>query len=147
MVAEERHVASGCPFCAIAAGSQPADVVWESPELIAFLDSRPLARGHCLVAPRAHVSTFLDLPEQLAGPLLEAVRALAHAVEGALAVDGSLVAINVKVSQSVPHLHVHVVPRRRGDWLLLRLVLRRRVYRDVADRRSVAAALAARLAQ
>jgi histidine triad (HIT) family protein len=114
---------------------------------MAFLDSRPLARGHCLVIPRVHVPTLLDLPSGLAGPLLDATRRIARAAETGLHVDGSLVAINVKVSQSVRHLHVHVVPRSRGDWLPLRLVLRRRVYRDLADRMAVAEALAAALDQ
>jgi histidine triad (HIT) family protein len=85
--------------------------------VVAFLDHRPLFPGHCLVIPRKHVETMGDLPAALTAPLWDAVRGLARAVERALDADGSLVAVNNRVSQSVPHLHVHVVPRRRGDGL------------------------------
>ncbi len=89
----------------------------ETPAVVAFLDHRPLFPGHCLVIPREHVETIGDLPAALTAPLWDAVRVLARAVEGALGADGSFVAVNNRVSQSVPHLHVHVVPRRRGDGL------------------------------
>ena len=146
MVTDTEHERSSCPFCAIVNEQQPAQVVWQSSDLVVFLDSRPLAVGHCLVVPRSHVETLLELPDQLAGPLLTMARRVAAAQESALGVDGSLVAVNVKVSQSVPHLHVHVVPRRRGDWLPLRLLLRRTVYRNADHRREVAELLADRLA-
>jgi histidine triad (HIT) family protein len=109
--------AAGCLFCRIARGEEPAAVVHESPAVVAFLDHRPLFPGHCLVVPREHVETLGDLPHHLTGPLFEAVSRLARAVETALAADGSFVAVNNRVSQSVPHLHAHVVPRRRGDGL------------------------------
>lgn len=92
-------------------------MVFESPAAVAFLDHRPLFRGHCLVIPREHVETLGELPGRLTAPLFEAVSRLARAVEAALAADGSFVAVNNRVSQSVPHLHVHVVPRRKGDGL------------------------------
>jgi len=91
--------------------------VLESPAVVAFLDHRPLFPGHCLVVPREHVETLGELPSHLTAPLFEAVSRLARAVETALAADGSFVAVNNRVSQSVPHLHAHVVPRRRGDGL------------------------------
>ena len=89
----------------------------ESPAVVAFLDHRPLFPGHCLVVPREHVETLGELPSHLTAPLFETVSRLARAVETALAADGSFVAVNNRVSQSVPHLHAHVVPRRRGDGL------------------------------
>lgn len=89
----------------------------ETRAVVAFLDHRPLFPGHCLVIPREHVETLGDLPAALTAPLWDAVRVLARTVEAALGADGSFVAVNNRVSQSVPHLHVHVVPRRRGDGL------------------------------
>jgi histidine triad (HIT) family protein len=107
----------GCPFCAIAAGDAPAAVVLRDDSACAFLDARPVFKGHVLVVPRAHVPTFLDLPDGQMGPFFATVRRVAAAVERALGADGSFVATNNKVSQSVAHLHVHVVPRRRKDGL------------------------------
>ncbi|HEY7653086.1 MAG TPA: HIT family protein [Methylomirabilota bacterium] len=112
-----RSEAAGCLFCRIARGEEPAAVVLESPAVVAFLDHRPLFPGHCLVVPREHVETLGELPPRLTGPVFDAVSRLARAVETALAADGSFVAVNNRVSQSVPHLHAHVVPRRRGDGL------------------------------
>jgi len=109
--------AAGCLFCRIARGEEPAAVVLESPAVVAFLDHRPLFPGHCLVVPREHVETLGELPHHLTAPLFEAVSRLARVVETALAADGSFVAVNNRVSQSVPHLHAHVVPRRHGDGL------------------------------
>ena len=106
-----------CPFCAIAAGEVPAHRVLEDDGFVAFLDIRPLFPGHVLVVPRLHVETLTDLPAADAGPLFERVRALAGAMEAALGAQGSFVAVNNRVSQSVPHLHVHVVPRTKGDGL------------------------------
>jgi len=126
-----------CVFCAIVRGERPADEVWRGGGVLVFLDTRPLARGHCLVVPELHVATLLDLPDRLCGPLLQVTRRTAGAVERALGCAGSLVAVNVKVSQSVPHLHVHVVPRRRRDLFPLRLLWPYR-YRGDADRRGVA---------
>jgi histidine triad (HIT) family protein len=112
-----RPDAGACLFCRIARGAEPAAVVFESDAAMAFLDHRPLFPGHCLVVPRVHVETLGDVPGRLMAPLFGAVSRLARAVEAALAADGSFVAVNNRVSQSVPHLHVHVVPRRRGDGL------------------------------
>jgi histidine triad (HIT) family protein len=106
-----------CPFCAIAAGTAPAEIVYADDHVVAFLDHRPLFLGHTLVIPREHYATLPDLPAALVPPLFGIVQHLAQAVPQALNADGSFIAINNRVSQSVPHLHVHVVPRRRGDGL------------------------------
>lgn len=106
-----------CLFCRIARAEAPAARVLETETVTAFLDHRPLFPGHCLVIPREHVDTLVDLPGRLTAPLFEAVAAVAGALEAGLGADGSFVAVNNRVSQSVPHLHVHVVPRRRGDGL------------------------------
>jgi histidine triad (HIT) family protein len=106
-----------CTFCAVVAGDVPAHRVLEDDGFVAFLDIRPLFPGHVLVVPRAHVETLTDLPPADAGPLFERVRALAGVMEAALGAQGSFVAVNNRVSQSVPHLHVHVVPRTKGDGL------------------------------
>jgi histidine triad (HIT) family protein len=106
-----------CLFCAIAAGEVPAAVVLDDAAAIAFLDIRPVFKGHVLVAPRAHVPTLTDLPAQDLAPFFGDVTRVAGAVEAGLGADGTFVAINNKVSQSVPHLHVHVVPRRKKDGL------------------------------
>ena len=106
-----------CLFCQIARGQTPAARVLETETVIAFLDHRPLFPGHCLVIPREHVDTLGDLPGPMTGPLFEAAAAVARALEAGLGADGTFVAVNNRVSQSVLHLHVHVVPRRRGDGL------------------------------
>jgi histidine triad (HIT) family protein len=92
-------------------------VVTRDAALCAFLDSRPLFPGHTLVIPQAHVETLADLPSQDVAPLFAGVQRIARAVERGLGADGSFVAVNNRISQSVPHLHVHVVPRRKGDGL------------------------------
>jgi histidine triad (HIT) family protein len=107
----------GCPFCAILAGTEPAYVVLDDEVALGFLDQRPVFPGHVLVIPRAHVETLIDLPPSDIGPLFTRVQRVASAVEQALGADGSFVAMNNRVSQSVAHLHVHVVPRHRGDGL------------------------------
>jgi histidine triad (HIT) family protein len=107
----------GCVFCAIVAGTVPAYVVFESPSVLAFLDHRPLLPGHVLVIPKTHYETLGDLPEAEVGPYFLVVQRLAIAVEKSMHADGSFVATNIRISQSVPHLHVHVVPRRKGDGL------------------------------
>jgi len=106
-----------CLFCHIAQGQAPAARVLETDTVVAFLDHRPLFPGHCLVIPREHVDTLGDLPGPLTAPLFDAAAAVARALEAGLGAEGSFVAVNNRVSQSVPHLHVHVVPRRRGDGL------------------------------
>jgi histidine triad (HIT) family protein len=111
-------LSADCAFCRIAAGqADEALVVLEDAQTVGFLDIRPLFPGHTLLAPRAHVETLLDLPDEVLPELFGNARLLAGAMEEGLGADGSFVAINNRVSQSVPHLHVHVVPRRRKDGL------------------------------
>ena len=106
-----------CLFCKIAAGVVPAVSVFEDSVSMAFLDHRPLFPGHCLLVPREHYETLSDLPPKLVGPFFSNVQLLTRAVERALNAEGSFVAINNRVSQSVPHLHAHIIPRRRKDGL------------------------------
>jgi histidine triad (HIT) family protein len=106
-----------CAFCAIVAGETAAHRVLDDDAVVAFLDARPLFPGHTLVVPRAHHETLADLPDAGVAPLFDRVRALSAAMEEGLGAAGSFVAVNNRVSQSVPHLHVHVVPRTRGDGL------------------------------
>ena len=106
-----------CLFCAIVAGELPAHVVLDEPDVVAFLDVRPVFKGHVLLVTREHVETLLELPERLRDPLLASVQRVAGAVVAGLGAQGSFVAMNNVVSQSVPHLHVHVVPRTKGDGL------------------------------
>lgn len=106
-----------CVFCSIVAGETPADIVLDEPDLLAFLDQRPVFKGHVLLVPRAHHATLLDLPAVLRDPFLAAAQRLAAGVVEAYGATGSFVAINNVVSQSVPHLHLHVVPRTKGDGL------------------------------
>jgi len=108
---------NACLFCRIAMGEVAAATVFEDEFSLAFLDHRPLFPGHCLLIPKAHYETLTDLPDELTGPLFRNAKLLAGAVERAMAADGSLVAINNRVSQSVPHLHIHIVPRRKKDGL------------------------------
>jgi histidine triad (HIT) family protein len=106
-----------CLFCDIAAGNVPAHIVLSDSEAVGFLDARPLFKGHVLVMPRQHYVTLADLPENLVGPLFSRVRRVSAVLPAALGAQGSFVAVNNVVSQSVPHLHVHVVPRTKGDGL------------------------------
>jgi histidine triad (HIT) family protein len=109
--------AAPCTFCRIARGELAADVVHEDDAHVVFLDHRPLFAGHCLVVPRAHADTLVDLPAEQVGPLFVLVQRVSRAVEAGLRADGVFNAINNRVSQSVPHLHVHVIPRRKKDGL------------------------------
>jgi histidine triad (HIT) family protein len=108
---------SDCPFDAIVAGTVPAHVVLDDAAAVAFLDARPVFKGHVLVVPRAHYVTMADLPDDLIGPFFAAVRRISAALPAALGAQGTFVALNNVVSQSVPHVHVHVVPRTKGDGL------------------------------
>ena len=103
--------------CAIAAGELSADVVYRDEQLIAFLDHRPVFKGHVLVCPVAHVDTLPELPASLVAPLFGLVQRFSTAVVDGLGAEGSFTAVNTVISQSVPHLHVHVVPRSKGDGL------------------------------
>jgi histidine triad (HIT) family protein len=106
---------SDCAFCDIVAGSVAAEIVWRTADSVAFLDHRPLFPGHILLIPTGHVVTLADLPAAQVGPLFQAAQSLERAVESALAAEGTFIAVNNVVSQSVPHLHIHIVPRRKGD--------------------------------
>ncbi len=106
-----------CVFCKIVAGELPAWTVLEDDDVLAFLDVRPLFPGHTLLIPKEHHETLADLPEDLVVPLFTQAQRLSAAMETVLGAAGSFVAMNNKVSQSVPHLHVHVVPRNRKDGL------------------------------
>jgi histidine triad (HIT) family protein len=106
-----------CVFCSIVAGDVAADIVLDEPDVLAFLDRRPVFKGHVLLVPRRHVDTLLDLPAELHATILGAAQRLAAAEVAGLGAQGSFVAVNNVVSQSVPHLHVHVVPRTKGDGL------------------------------
>jgi histidine triad (HIT) family protein len=109
--------AENCLFCRIVSGEVPAVVVYEDKDTVAFLDHRPLFPGHTLLVPREHFETLGDLPPAQVGPFFQNAQLLSRAVESALEAEGTFVAMNNRVSQSVPHLHVHVVPRRRKDGL------------------------------
>ena len=107
---------AGCAFCAIVAGAE-SHVVLDDEHCLAFLDHRPVFPGHCLLVPRDHFETLADLPPALVAPLFLRARDLSAAVEEGMGADGTFVAINNRVSQSVPHVHIHVVPRRKKDGL------------------------------
>ena len=136
---------TACLFCEVVAGEAPAHRVLDEEEAVAFLDVRPLFPGHCLLVPREHHETLGDLPEALVGELFTTARRLAVAVEAAMEAEGSFVAMNNRVSQSVPHLHVHVVPRRRKDGLRGFFWPRSR-YADDAEAEAVAERVRAALA-
>ena len=106
-----------CGFCKIIRGETQGYVVFEDEVSLAFLDQRPLFPGHCLLVPREHYETLTSLPAALIAPLFANAQLLAKAVEQAMEAEGTFVAINNRISQSVPHLHIHVVPRRRKDGL------------------------------
>jgi histidine triad (HIT) family protein len=106
-----------CLFCDIVAGDVDAPVVLETEDTVGFLDHRPVFKGHVLLVPRRHVETLPDLPAELRDPFLEAGQRLARAMVDGLGAQGSFVAMNNTVSQSVAHLHLHVVPRTKGDGL------------------------------
>ncbi len=133
-----------CVFCSIVAGDLPAHVVLDDDVVLAFLDTRPLFPGHVLVVPRDHVETLPDLPGPEVGPFFERVQRIAAALPGALGAAGTFVAMNNKVSQSVPHLHAHVVPRTKGDGLR-GFFWPRTTYRDDGHAAEVAATIAAAL--
>ena len=105
-----------CAFCEIVRGA-PHHVVYRDEQIVAFLDHAPLAPGHTLVVTREHIATLEDIPELLLAPFFAVVQRLSRAFGPALGAEGSLVALNTRISQSVPHVHAHVVPRRKGDRL------------------------------
>ena len=128
-----------CTFCQIANGELPAHIIHRDGDVIAFLDRAPLLPGHVLVMPAEHIMTLDDLPDGLLAPLLAAVRRTSIAVQKALRAEGSFVATNTRVSQSVPHLHVHVVPRNKGDGLFsTRLIWQRKKYETDSEMAEIA---------
>jgi histidine triad (HIT) family protein len=135
-----------CPFCEIAAGRGDARVVAEDGETVAFLDRSPLLKGHLLLIPRAHVATLADAGDGTLQALARRLRDLAAVLPGALGADGSFVAENNIVSQSVAHLHFHVVPRWRGDRLFSHDLSWRRVRYAAGEAERIAAAIRAALA-
>jgi histidine triad (HIT) family protein len=136
-----------CVFCAIVRGEVPAEIVLDEPAGVAFLDRRPLLSGHVLLVPRAHVATLPNLPVADVGPLFALAQRLTRAVPRATGGEGAFVAVNNVVSQSVPHLHIHVVPRRTDDRLFSRnLAWTRHPYRDEDELRQMAAAIRTALA-
>jgi histidine triad (HIT) family protein len=134
----------GCVFCAIVAGEVPAARVLDDDVAVGFLDTRPLFHGHVLLVPRRHVETLPDLPAGELGAYFERAQRLSVAVRDAMDAQGTFVALNNVVSQSVPHLHVHVVPRRRKDGLR-GFFWPRTKYADDAERDEVAARIRAAL--
>jgi len=135
---------AACRFCDILAGKVGAHFVLDEPHTAAFLDLAPLFPGHVLVVPRAHVETLTDLPRPEVGPYFEAVQRVAAALGPALGAQGTFVGQNNRISQSVPHLHTHVVPRRRKDGLRGFFWPRQR-YADEREMEEVAAAIRAEL--
>ena len=135
-----------CLFCRIVAGEEPAHVVFEDESTVAFLDSRPLLPGHSLLVPRRHHEAIWDLPPALVEPLFANARMLAAAVREAMQAQGAFVALNNVVSQSVPHLHVHLVPRNRKDGLR-GFFWPRTKYESDADAEAAAAAIQRTLAR
>ncbi len=106
-----------CPFCQIAFAAPKAAIVFQDDFSLAFLDHKPLFEGHALLIPKQHFETLEDLPPELAQLLMLNAQRLSKAVQQAMRAEGTFVAINNRVSQSVPHFHIHVVPRRKGDGL------------------------------
>lgn len=136
-----------CAFCAIVRGDTAVHRVLDEPDTLAFLDRAPLFKGHTLVLPRAHVATLDDCDRPTLAALFGASQRISRALQKALAADGSFVAVNTRVSQSVPHVHVHVVPRHEGDGLFSpRPIWRRGRYASEADAAATAERIRAALA-
>ena len=131
---------SDCVFCRIVEGNLSADIVAEDEATLTFLDSRPVFPGHLLVIPRRHVATLAEVTDSELRPLFAQVRRATSVIEQALEAEGTFVAQNNKVSQSVPHLHVHIIPRRKGDGMK-GFFWPRRDYRDEAHRLETGARL------
>jgi len=132
----------GCVFCQIVKGELKSHQVFEDEVSLVFLDHRPLLQGHCVLVPKKHYETFLDLPRKLIAPVFKDVQLLAAAVERGMKADGSFVAVNTRISQSVPHLHIHIVPRWQGDHLFsTKMIWMREPYKDEAAARAVQKAI------
>ncbi len=135
-----------CIFCRILRGEVPAHLVHADEEHAVFLDHRPLFKGHCLIVTRPHVDTLMDLPAERVGPLFVLVQRVSRAIEAGLGVDGVFNAVNNRVSQSVPHLHVHAIPRKKKDGLK-GFFWPRYPYADEEEARATRDAIAAALAK
>jgi len=136
-----------CKFCAIITGAEPSFRVYRDDICAAFLDYRPLMLGHVLLVPLAHYETLADVPDAVMAALGPRIKLISGAVMAALEAEGSFIALNNIVSQSVPHVHFHIVPRRKGDGLFSSGMIWKRVsYRDDAERESYAARIRAALA-
>jgi len=129
-----------CKFCQIAERRISSAIVFEDSISLAFLDNRPLFPGHTLLIPKQHIETLEDLPAEVIGPFFTNAQILARAVESGMNAEGSFVAINNRVSQSVPHLHVHIVPRRKKDGLR-GFFWPRQKYKDDAEMQQAQAAI------
>ena len=136
-----------CIFCGIAAGTQKGFLVFADDFSVAFLDYRPLMPGHVLLVPRGHYETLAGTPDAVMAGLGVRVKRLSAAVMEAMGAEGSFVALNNIVSQSVPHVHFHIVPRRKGDGLFAsgRMIWKRVDYKDDTEREAVAARIRAAL--
>jgi histidine triad (HIT) family protein len=143
---ESRDIVPACVFCRIVSRDADAKIVFEDAVSIAILDHRPLLPGHCLLISKQHYETFADLPSDLVGPIFSNAQLLAKKVQSVMKADGTFVAINNTVSQSVPHFHVHIVPRRRGDGLR-GFFWPRRPYENEDERVAVQVALASGLSE
>jgi histidine triad (HIT) family protein len=135
-----------CPFCKIVRSETQSYIVFEDDLSLAFLDKRPLFPGHCLLVPKSHYETLIDLPSSLLAPLFQNAQLLAHAIENGLQAEGTFVAINNRVSQSVPHLHIHIVPRHKKDGLK-GFFWPRQHYKDEATILSIQSTLRSTIAQ
>jgi histidine triad (HIT) family protein len=142
----QRSFPETCLFCRIILGKAEAYRVFEDSVCLAFLDHRPLFPGHSLLLPKQHYETLADLPGNLLGPLFSGAQLLSRAMELGLEAEGSFVAINNRVSQSVPHLHIHIVPRRRKDGLK-GFFWPRQAYKDREERLHVQQAIQAAVAR
>jgi histidine triad (HIT) family protein len=136
----------GCAFCEVIAGSRASKIIREDDETLTFLDSRPVFHGHCLVVPKGHYETLPELPAELLAPLFSNAKLIAAVMPSALGADGTFVAVNNRVSQSVPHIHVHVVPRRFKDGLK-GFFWPRHPYAGESEARAIQQALIAALSQ
>jgi histidine triad (HIT) family protein len=137
-------VEDNCLFCRIVSGEVAATLVYVDKNAIAFLDHRPLFPGHTLLVPRDHVETLVDLPQELIEPFFKAAQSLAQGVEYAMKAEGTFVAMNNRISQSVPHLHIHIVPRRKKDGLK-GFFWPRTKYKDEEEMKAVAKKIAGAL--
>lgn len=135
-----------CPFCAIVSGAAKSFIIYQDAVCVAFLDYRPLALGHTLLVPVVHYPKLAEVPDHVLSELSIRVKHVAAAVTEAMAADGCFIALNDRISQSVPHVHFHIVPRKKGDGLFAhRLIWKRVDYRDEAQKREIAERISVRL--